>query len=117
MPIVFVLQGKCLFSDISRPVAPLPKHLPSSKMKIVITYAKSADPYEMLHFAAFHLGLHCLPKYLFMSLSIKRGKLTCGLLPFLVISVNVTVVSSFGSGFNSAMIKRNQPTPYHPNKA
>ena len=25
--------------------------------------ANSADPYEMLHYAAFHLGLHYLPKY------------------------------------------------------
>ena len=27
--------------------------------------ANSADPDEMQHYAAFHLGLHCLPKYLF----------------------------------------------------
>ena len=72
-------------------------------MKIVFTKANGAYPDEMLHFVAFHLGLHCLLKYLITSLSIKRGKLTCGLLPFLVISVNVTVVSSLGSGFNSAM--------------
>ena len=26
--------------------------------------ANSADPDEMQHYAAFHLGLHCLPKYL-----------------------------------------------------
>ena len=26
--------------------------------------ANSEDPDEMQHFAAFHLGLHCLPKYL-----------------------------------------------------
>ena len=25
--------------------------------------ANSADPDEMLQYAAFHLGLHCLPKY------------------------------------------------------
>ena len=25
----------------------------------------SADPDEMPHYVAFHLGLHCLPKYLF----------------------------------------------------
>ena len=26
----------------------------------------SEDPDEMLYYAAFHLGLHCLPKYLFV---------------------------------------------------
>ena len=31
----------------------------------VLKTANSADPDEMLHHAAFHLGLHCLPKYLF----------------------------------------------------
>ena len=30
--------------------------------------ANSADPDEMQHYAAFHLGLHCLPKYLFRHL-------------------------------------------------
>ena len=25
--------------------------------------ANSADPDEMPHYVAFHLGLHCLPKY------------------------------------------------------
>ena len=28
--------------------------------------ANSADLDEMLHYAAFHLGLHCLPKYQFL---------------------------------------------------
>ena len=30
--------------------------------KIVLIQAYSADPDEMQHDAAFHLGLHCLPK-------------------------------------------------------
>ena len=30
--------------------------------KIVFVLANSADPDEMLHYGAFHLGLHCLPK-------------------------------------------------------
>ena len=34
-------------------------------MKIVLILAKSADLYEMQHNVAFHLGLHCLPKYPF----------------------------------------------------
>ena len=31
-------------------------------LKIVFILANSADPGEMQHYAAFHLGLHCLPK-------------------------------------------------------
>ena len=35
-------------------------------LKVVLMLANSADPDEMQHYAAFHLGLHCLPKYVFM---------------------------------------------------
>ena len=31
-------------------------------MKILFVLENSADPGEMQHNAAFHLGLHCLPK-------------------------------------------------------
>ena len=31
--------------------------------------ANSADPDEMPHYAAFHLGLHCLLKYLLYEVS------------------------------------------------
>ena len=34
-------------------------------LKFFFTYTNSIDPDEMLHYAAFHLGLHCLQKYLF----------------------------------------------------
>ena len=34
-------------------------------LKIDLVLANSADPDEMPHYAAFHLGLHCLPKYPF----------------------------------------------------
>ena len=35
-------------------------------LNIVLILASSADPDEITpHYAAFHLGLHCLPKYLF----------------------------------------------------
>ena len=30
-----------------------------------IALANSGEPDKMLHYAAFHLDLHCLPKYLF----------------------------------------------------
>ena len=33
--------------------------------KIHFVSANSADPDEIMHYAAFHLGLHCLPKYMF----------------------------------------------------
>ena len=31
-------------------------------MKIFFTFTNSVDPDEMQHYAAFHLGLHCLQK-------------------------------------------------------
>ena len=34
----------------------------NSVLKIVFILANSADPDEMLPYAAFHLDLHCLPK-------------------------------------------------------
>ena len=34
-------------------------------LKIDFVLANSVDPDEMLHYAAFHLGLHCLPNYPF----------------------------------------------------
>ena len=34
-------------------------------LKIVLFLANSADSYEMPPYATFHLGLHCLQKYLF----------------------------------------------------
>ena len=36
-------------------------------LKIVFVIANSEDPDEMVHYAAFHLGLHCLPKNAFRS--------------------------------------------------
>ena len=30
------------------------------KMHVVFTFTNSVDPDEMQHYAAFHLGLHCL---------------------------------------------------------
>ena len=33
-------------------------------LKIVLVLANSVDPDEMWHDGAFHLGLHCLLKYL-----------------------------------------------------
>ena len=32
-------------------------------LKIFFTFTNSVDPDEMQHYAAFHLGLHCLQKY------------------------------------------------------
>ena len=34
-------------------------------VKIYFTFTNSADPDEIQHYAAFHLGLHCLQMYLF----------------------------------------------------
>ena len=35
--------------------------------------ANSVDPDEMPHSVAFHQGLHCLPKYLFMGFPVCKG--------------------------------------------
>ena len=40
-------------------------------VKVVLILANSADPDEMQHNAAFHLGLHCLPEYLVSGFSIQ----------------------------------------------
>ena len=34
-------------------------------LKIIFVLANSVDPNEMPHNAAFHLGLHCMPKHIF----------------------------------------------------
>ena len=34
----------------------------------------NVDPEKMPHFAAFHLGLHCLPMYPFMDFKFTKGK-------------------------------------------
>ena len=41
--------------------------------KIVFNFANSADPDEMPTYAAYHLGLHCLPKYLFTGIQNEKG--------------------------------------------
>ena len=43
-------------------------------LKINFVKLNSADPYEMPHHAAFHLDLHCLPKYPFRVWGLKRVK-------------------------------------------
>ena len=42
-------------------------------LKIVCILTNSADPDEMLPYVAFHLGLHCLSKYLFTGISYEKG--------------------------------------------
>ena len=49
------------------------KNIVFLSLKIDFVSAKSANPDEMLHFAAFHLGLHYLEKYLFRGLQSKLG--------------------------------------------
>ena len=40
---------------------------------VVFILGNSVDPDEMQHYAAFHLGLHCLPKYPFRGFQYTRG--------------------------------------------
>ena len=42
-------------------------------LKVVLILANSADPDEIQHYAAFHLGLHCLPIYPFRGLPYTKG--------------------------------------------
>ena len=42
-------------------------------LKIVFISAISADPDKMPSCMAFHLGLHCLPKYLFTCTQNEKG--------------------------------------------
>ena len=42
---------------------------------MVLILANSVEPDEMQHYAAFHLGLHCLPNYPFRVSSIQRVNL------------------------------------------
>ena len=42
-------------------------------LKIVFVLANSTDPDEMLHYAAFHLGLHCLQKYPYRGFQSSKG--------------------------------------------
>ena len=44
-------------------------------LMIVFILANSADPDEMPHYAAFHLGLHCLPKYPFEGFQPTKARL------------------------------------------
>ena len=42
-------------------------------LKDVLIIETSADPDEMQHYAAFHQGLHSLPKYPFMGFPAYKG--------------------------------------------
>ena len=62
----------CLRGDRSK----LPKYDVFMCLKTDLIFANSTDSDEMLPYVAFHLGLHCLPKYLFTELvaRLKRVK-------------------------------------------
>ena len=42
-------------------------------LKIVLIFANRADPDETRPCMAFHLGLHCLSKYLFTGIQNEKG--------------------------------------------
>ena len=42
-------------------------------LKVILIVANSAVPDEMQHYAAFHLGLHCMPKYPFRGFQYTKG--------------------------------------------
>ena len=49
------------------------KNIVFLSLKIGFVLVNSADPYLMQHYAAFHLGLHCLPKYPFRGFRSTKG--------------------------------------------
>ena len=40
----------------------------------IFTFTNSVDPDEIQHYAAFHLGLHCLQKNLFRGFPITKAR-------------------------------------------
>ena len=46
-----------------------------SLMYFALIMANNEDPDEMQHYAAFHLGLHCLPRYPFRVSRIQKVKM------------------------------------------
>ena len=42
-------------------------------LKIVFILENSADLYEMPPYGAFHLDLHCMPKYMFTGIQNEKG--------------------------------------------
>ena len=56
-------------------------------MKIFFTFTNSVDPDEMQHYAAFHLGLHCLQKYLFRGFTEFKGLSLVPPILFLVLNM------------------------------
>ena len=51
----------CIYIEGSKVI--ISKSIIFLSLKIDFVLANSADPGEMQHYGAFHLGLHCLPKY------------------------------------------------------
>ena len=49
------------------------KNIVFLSLMINIVLANSADPDEMPHYAAFHLDLHCLARYLFRGFLCSKG--------------------------------------------
>ena len=69
----------------------------SQFLKIVLTSAKSVDPDEMQHYAAFHLGLYCLPKYSLRGFAhIQWFKCCISTLHFKMLSISTLKMHKFG---------------------
>ena len=63
--IIYILRGHRLYFS---------KNTVFLSLKIIFVLTNSVDPDEMWHYAAFHLGLQCLPKYLFSGFPPSKGK-------------------------------------------
>ena len=64
-------------------------------LKIVFILANSADPDEMLPYAAFHLGIHCLRKYMFIDIQNETGKVEYALIRLNTVFLAISRCSNF----------------------
>ena len=68
-------------------------------MKVVLIITNSVGPDEMQHYAALHLGLHCLPKYPFRGFQNTKGKCMA------LLQANVSGSYLFSPGLNTADLR------------
>ena len=86
--IITIRMGLCIIHFKGSQVEISKKKYVFQSLTIVFILAKSAGPDEMLHFAAFHLGLHYLPKYPFRGFRYTKGQ---GL--FMYISLSAAILN------------------------
>ena len=72
--------------------------------------SKKSEPDKMQHYAAFHLGLHCLPKYPFRGLNSTKGEdgydlHYCLIAPYDLLDMIISISNMTGNGQPHRRIK------------